>query len=164
MAEIISSDNRKQKSGFTRSKKLTTRIDMIPMVDLGFLLITFFIFTSTMSQPTSMSLIMPKESGEPTPIKESGALTLLPMEKGKVFYYEGTLEKAYLNVTSIKEIRELLINKKNRTSEKDLFVVVKPSRVTDYSTIIDILDEIKITGVKRYAIADMTSNEEGLTK
>jgi biopolymer transport protein ExbD len=107
---------------------------------------------------------MPKESGEPTPIKESGALTLLPMEKGKVFYYEGTLEKAYLNVTSIKEIRELLINKKNRTSEKDLFVVVKPSRVTDYSTIIDILDEIKITGVKRYAIADMTSNEEGLTK
>jgi biopolymer transport protein ExbD len=164
MAEITSSDNRKQKSGFARSKKLTTRIDMTPMVDLGFLLITFFIFTSTMSQPTSMSLIMPKESGKPTPIKESGALTLLPMGNGKVFYYEGTMEKSNLKATSIKGIREVLINKKKRTPEMDLFVVIKPSKVTDYSTIIDILDEVKITNVKRYAIADITAHEEAWIK
>jgi biopolymer transport protein ExbD len=74
------------------------------------------------------------------------------------------MEKSNLKATSIKEIREVLINKKKRTPEMDLFVVIKPSKVTDYSTIIDILDEVKITNVKRYAIADITSHEEGLMK
>ena len=161
MTEITSGVSHKnQKSGFGRPKKLSLRIDMTPMVDLGFLLITFFIFTSTLSQPTSMNLVMSKESGEPTPIKESGALTLLPTESGKVYYYEGILEKSSVTATSIKGIREVLINKKRRTPEKDLFVVIKPSEVTNYSNIIDVLDEIKIMNVKRYAIADITTNEE----
>lgn len=165
MTEITTNESyRKQKPGTARHKRLSLRIDMTPMVDLGFLLITFFIFTSTMSQPSTMNLIMPDDNGPGTPIKESGALTLLPVENGKVYYYEGKLEKAVLKTTSLKGIREVLIAKKRRTPEKDLFVVIKPSKVTDYSTIVAILDEVKITNVKRYAIADITAADEARVK
>src|SRR5688572_13120529 len=58
MTDITSHDNGKQKAGVAKSKKLNAKIDMTPMVDLGFLLITFFIFTSTMGQPGAMKLVM----------------------------------------------------------------------------------------------------------
>ena len=88
MAEINPNDNRRQRAGVAKSKKLSARIDMTPMVDLGFLLITFFIFTSTMSEAGAMKLVMPKEGGASTPIKQSGALTILPKANGEIDYYE----------------------------------------------------------------------------
>ena len=83
----------KKGPGVKKAKKLSTRVDMTPMVDLGFLLITFFIFTATMKSPTTMDLNMPKESDEKdeTKIKQSGALTILLGKGDHVYYYEGEL-------------------------------------------------------------------------
>lgn len=165
MAEInTNNNNRKQKSGIAKPKKHSLKIDMTPMVDLGFLLITFFIFTSTMSQSAYMNLVMPKDGGAATPIKESGALTLLPNENGKIYYYEGILDAANMHTASIKEIRNIIMTKKQQTAEKDFFVVIKPTDKADYGGIVDILDEMTISGVKRYALADITPKEETLIK
>ena len=82
----------KKGPGVKKAKKLSTRVDMTPMVDLGFLLITFFIFTTTMSSPKAMNLNMPKDTKnqeELNKAKESGALTIMLGKDNSVFYYMG---------------------------------------------------------------------------
>ena len=92
MGEINqSADNHgKQSVGVKKSKKLSTRVDLTPMVDLGFLLITFFIFTTTMSEPTSMKLNLPKDVKDPKDfmdLKESSVITIIPSKDNQIYYY-----------------------------------------------------------------------------
>src|SRR5688572_25198509 len=110
----------KKGPGVKKAKKLSTRVDMTPMVDLGFLLITFFIFTTTMSTPTTMDLIMPedKDDTKVTEVKQSGSLTILLGKADQVYYYEGilTVKEGTNNfkATTFKGIRDVIINKKSR--------------------------------------------------
>ncbi len=109
----------KKGPGVKKAKKLSTRIDMTPMVDLGFLLITFFIFTTTMSSPTTLKLNMPKDTDkeeEKNKAKESGALTIMLGKSNQVYYYEGQLKvdatENNFKVTTFKQIRDIILKKK----------------------------------------------------
>ena len=171
MAEMDTSSGGgyKKGPGVKKSKKLSTRIDLTPMVDLGFLLITFFIFTTTMSQPTAFKLNLPKEADnhkDDTQIKQSGALTILLSKDNNVFYYEGILDPAGKNFKSsnFKDIRDVIINKKHATAEKDFFVVIKPNDESSYKNVIDVLDEMAINVVKRYALVDISEGENQLIR
>ena len=159
----------KKGPGVKKSKKLSTRVDLTPMVDLGFLLITFFIFTTTMSQPTAMKLFLPKDADKPedqNKAKESGVITILLGKDDNVFYYEGQLDNSASNFKSstFKEIRNVLLDKKARTPEKDLVVVLKPSEECTYRNVVDILDEMAINVLKRYALVDISPVETQLVK
>ena len=146
------------------------RIDMTPMVDLGFLLITFFIFTTTMSDKKTMRLIVPAE-GKPTPVKEKKVLTVLLSGNNKVFAYEGQFQEAikknqilptnYNETEGIGKLIRLKQNKLSETKEKDdLIFIVKPSAKASYKNVIDALDETTINNVKKYVVVDPSSEEE----
>jgi len=181
-------DSHKKGPGVKKAKKLSTRVDMTPMVDLGFLLITFFIFTTTMSSPKALNLNMPKDTKneeELNKAKESGALTIMLGKNNAVYYYEGQLapDGSNFKATNFSGIRDEIINKrndvikshvhdancakiwaenkgdKNSCLDRDFVVVIKPDQDATYKNTVDILDEMTINNVKRYAMVDITPQE-----
>lgn len=157
----------KKGPGVKKGKKLSTKVDLTPMVDLGFLLITFFIFTTTMSTPTAMKLYLPKDTDKPeeqNKAKESGALTLLLASDRNVFYYEGILavDGSNFKSTNFKELRGVIMDKKKRTDAKDLVIVIKPNKESKFKDVVDALDEMTINDVKRYALVDISEAEAKL--
>ena len=163
MAEMDTSGggSHKKGPGVKKGKKLSTRVDLTPMVDLGFLLITFFIFTTTMSQPTAMRLFLPKDVKDPNEqnkVKNSAVITLMLGKNDVIYYYEGDSAQT-LKPTTFKKIRDVVIDKKRRTDPKDFVVVIKPTVDATYKNTINILDEMTIDGVKRYAMVDISPVE-----
>lgn len=156
----------KKGPGVKKAKKLSTKVDMTPMVDLGFLLITFFIFTTTMAQPTAMNLFLPKDVDKPeeqNKVKESGAFTILLGKQDQVYYYEG-LDPTQLKASNFKDIRNEIITKKKNTNPEDLVMIIKPSEDATYKNTVDILDEMTINEIKRYAMVDISPQEYELVK
>lgn len=159
-------DGHKKGPGVKKAKKLSTRVDMTPMVDLGFLLITFFIFTTTMAQPTAMNLFMPKDVDKPeeqNKVKESGAFTMMLGKADQVYYYEG-LDPTQIKATTFKGIRDEILAKKKSTNPEDLVMIIKPTADATYKNTVDILDEMTIAEIKRYAMVDISDTELQLVK
>src|ERR1700709_506606 len=118
MAEMDTSSGggHKKGPGVKKGKKMSTRVDLTPMVDLGFLLITFFIFTTTMSQPTAMKLFLPTDTDQPaeqTQAQESGALTLLLGRNHNVYLSEArdATSTTRSKDGALKKIRDEIISK-----------------------------------------------------
>ena len=88
MAEINTTAQGKN-PGVKKSKKLSTRVDLTPMVDLGFLLITFFVFTTNLAEPKALNMLQPAESTDPSPVCESCAFTILLGAHDKLYYFTG---------------------------------------------------------------------------
>jgi len=136
------------------------RIDMTPMVDLGFLLITFFVFTATMSVPNTMKLYMPHD-GDSTPVRKSKILTVILGNDNKVYAYEGAFEDALREnsiiptnygesdgIGNLIRQKQKLLQKSNTENGKDdLVFLIKPTKRSTYKNIIDALDETTINGV-----------------
>jgi biopolymer transport protein ExbD len=164
MAEMDTSGGggHKKGPGVKKGKKLSTRVDLTPMVDLGFLLITFFIFTTTVSQPTAMKIFLPKDVDKPeeqNKVKASAVLTLMLGKNDQVYYYEGD-DPTKLQPTNYKAVRDVILDKKRRTDTADFVVVLKPTRDASYKNVVNILDEMTIDAVKRYALVDLVSPYE----
>jgi biopolymer transport protein ExbD len=157
------------KGGKKRAKKMSTKIDMTPMVDLAFLLLTFFMLTTTFNKPNVMQLTMPVKEKNPeqqSEIKASNAFTILMGEANKVYFYDGLLAddvKPELKLTnySADGIRkELLARRRN----PELVVLIKPDDKSNYQNMVDILDEMNITDQKKYALVDISKADLDLIK
>ncbi|RSK42918.1 ExbD/TolR family protein [Hymenobacter perfusus] len=168
MAEIQQSGGDSGKGGKKRAKKMSTKIDMTPMVDLAFLLLTFFMLTTTFSKPTVMEVAMPvkpkADDPEPPAIKASNALTLLLGKDNKLYYYDGLLSgevKPELKLSNYgaEGIRQVLLERKRNPQ---LVVLIKPADDSNYKNMVDILDEMNITGTKKYALVDIAKNDQEL--
>ena len=155
----------------TRSNKKSTRVDMTPMVDLGFLLITFFMLTTTMAKPKTMDLVMPREDGEPMPLPAKKALTVILGPDNRIAWYEGMgndpaqpPQGHYASYVNHAGIRDVIIDKKAAVMDafhkNDLMVLIKADKRSNYKNVVDIMDEMLINKVARYAVADITHEEE----
>ena len=175
MAQIEITANVRKGISFAYNKKQVIRIDMTPMVDLGFLLITFFVFTTTMSTPKATDLFMPKDdTTHPQPLPNSLALSLLLDDNNKVYYYNGDFKEAanankifetsYSTYGGIGKIirqkqKDIDASGKFADGRKGLMLLIKPTSGSVYKNVIDALDEAVINDVRKYAIVE-PANEE----
>ena len=178
MAELNTGDGGGKKGGKVRSKKSNAKVDLTAMVDLAFLLITFFMLTTTLSKPQSMSLGLPdkeddKNKDKPIKVDENRTMTILLGDNNKMTYYMGLLATPIAGPKDIsygKEgIRKELLKRKKSVVEytgnkdKGLIVIIKPSKKSNYRNLVDILDEMAIVDVPTYAIVnDFTPEEQKL--
>lgn len=158
MAEIIARPASPVR-GPRRCARLSTRVDLTPMVDLGFLLITFFIFNTRLSQPMTIHLVMPA-NGDSTAIPASKTLNLVLEAENRVFYYPGA-EVWNQNCTDFSPtgLRKLLLEtqqnlRKHNRENGSLIVLIYPRPGSSYINLVDTIDELMITGVKNYVVMD----------
>jgi biopolymer transport protein ExbD len=164
MAEISQGGGEGGKKGKIRSKKTSTRIDMTPMVDLAFLLLTFFVMTTTLQKPETMEITMPeKDDKEPPKVNERHVLTLVMGPSDKIYWYIGITDPT-VNVTNFSKtgIRKLLLEKKAEIPK--LIVLIKSLDESKYKNMVDILDEMNINSIQRFAIVDVTKTDKELIK
>ena len=167
MAEMDTSSGggHKKGPGVKKPAKKSTRVDLTPMVDLGFLLITFFVFTTTMQQPTAMHMAVPKDDPTiKTEVKQSGAMTILLGKGDQVYYYYGQLTNPseQFKVSSYSKIRDEILSKVRNTPIGDLMIVIKPNADATFKNTVDIFDEMTIDHVinGHYALDKITPDED----
>ncbi len=157
--------------GKVRVKKNSGKPDMTPMVDLGFLLITFFMYTTTFSKPNVLKLNMPDKNDDEDPteqpeVKESNTITILMGKDDKVYWYQKALadvkpEDLTETDYSAEGIRKAILTKKaNAISQENFTVIIKPTSEANWKNTVDILDEMAITKSDKYAIVDLEKVEK----
>lgn len=157
--------------GKVRSKKQSTKVDMAPLVDLGFLLITFFMFATTFSKPNIMNLNMPPKLDDKTlqqntpDLKLRNILVIIIGGDDKLYWHQSEvkdLTPETLNETdySADGIRKVITTAAARAEDPQLFtVVIKPTDDANYKNVVDVLDEMEITKSTKYGMKDADAKE-----
>lgn len=170
MAEMMTP----QKDG--RRKTHSLRVDLTPMVDLGFLLITFFMLTTSMAKPKALAVTMPDNTPttDPTVFPTEATITLIPAANHKCYYYEGALSTAAdMHSTTAASVRDILTAKEARVAAlpasyskqaHQLHVLIKPAADSKYEDVVRLLDEMNILAIRFYTIADVTPEELAMTR
>jgi biopolymer transport protein ExbD len=160
-----------------RSRKLNTRVDLTAMVSISFLLIIFFMVAAELRKPKAMDFGSGERGCGPEPVcykpDENRILTVLLDDNNKMITYMGLLYAPIQNPKEVKYGKDgirkelLVIDKKVHEysagmgkPEIGVTVIIKPSKKSNYGNLVDILDEMNITGINSYAIVDYYTPEE----
>ncbi len=173
MAELNTGDSGGGKGGKVRSKKSNAKVDLTAMVDLAFLLITFFMLTTSLSKPQSMNLGLPDKNDktdDQLKVDERRTMTIVMGENNSIQWYMGLFEtpiagpkidsygKNGIRKELLKQVKA--VPQVTGDAKKGLIVIIKPTKKSNYRNLVDILDEMAICGVDTYAIVnDITPDE-----
>jgi hypothetical protein len=183
MAELNTGDGGGKKGGKVRSKKSNAKVDLTAMVDLAFLLITFFMLTTSLSKPQSMDLGLPDKNKDPLQkeedikVDQKRTMTIIMGKDNKIKWFHGLLEspepggaptdaiygknglrkEILKRVVSVNEYCKL---KPNYKKGDGLIVIIKPTKKSTYRNLVDVLDEMAICKVPTYAIVNDITPEE----
>ncbi len=180
MAELNTGDGGGGKKGSkkVRSKKQNSKVDLTAMVDLAFLLITFFMLTTTLSKPQSMNLGLPDKEDKPEDkieqkVDENRTLTILMGANNQVKIFRGFLATPKLAPKTVAYgkdgLRKNLLEQNKQVlaytaakgkPDQGMIVIIKPSKKSNYRNLVDVLDEMAIVGVPTYAIVNDFTPEE----
>jgi len=147
VAESKSHAKGKKKKG----RRLGIRIDMTPLVDVAFLLLTFFMYTTSMSRPQTMEINLPPDPKQKVEVPETTLLTLRVSDKGTI-YWNSAMDAP--KIIEFKDLRAFLVDRQNAIPK--LTVVLKIDRLGKYKTMVDLIDELNVSHVQRFSIAPLT--------
>ena len=152
--------------------RLQPRVDLTPMVDLAFLLITFFMLTTSLNKPQAMDVTMPDtfDPTQLTPFSDRRTMTVLLGANNKIVWYWGRLDQPIEGPRmtthgGLLGIRSEILDKKNKIAAeqkdvaKGLMIIIRPSNQSHYSDLVSILDEMKINNVKQYMMGEISEDE-----
>jgi biopolymer transport protein ExbD len=167
MGEVNTEQRQKggEKGGIVKKgKKMSTRIDMTPMVDLAALLLTFFILATTFIKPQVMQLVLPEKNQEDTnqpKVNEKNVLNIVLGADNKLYWYIGfTLAQVQETNYTDTGLRKVL-QEQSKLNDK-LVVLVKPQDESTYENLVDTLDELTINSIARYALVDFAPEDKAL--
>lgn len=171
MAELNQDSGKK--GGKVRSKKDGGKVDLTAMVDLAFLLITFFMLTTSLNKPQAMDVAMPDKNVETDRqtdinVDEHRSVTLVLGSDDKIVWYQGDVNNPLSGPEvidySAEGLRAVLLRMKDlvprQAGGKDMIVVIRPSDKSVTRNIIDALDEMKIADIQRYMISNRIMTKE----
>lgn len=147
-----------------RKKPLVPKVDLTPLVDLAFLLITFFVFTATLNQPTALTTILPADSTDSTRIPASGAVTLIAGSTCLLYQVPGMPVADTLPYQNMDGLRTKLLSLRQQLiaqsgNDDKLFVTIKPAPQSQLQHVVRLFDEMQICLVRRYALTDLSESE-----
>ncbi len=134
--------------------KSAPSVDMTPMVDLGFLLITFFMLASSFLSPKVIKMLSPADESDPSKLpslKCSKSLTLILDETNMAKYYVCPESSQADSVDfSSTGLRKLILQRQNEVKtqfgdKNDLLILVKSTPQSKYKQLVDAIDEMHIT-------------------
>jgi biopolymer transport protein ExbD len=144
----------KKKGKHRKPRRLGVRIDMTPMVDIAFLLLTFFMLTTTMTKPQTMEINLPPDKEVKVEMAESNLMTLRVQETGAMYWNIGIESPHKI------EFKDLKAHLKDRMAQNPkLTVLLKIDRKGKYSMMVDIIDEFNVCSVGRFSIAPMNDTD-----
>jgi biopolymer transport protein ExbD len=142
-----------------KSKRVPVRIDMTPLVDIAFLLLTFFMLTTVFSKPQTMELNLPPDDETQVEVAESNLMTLRIMADSTIWHAMGSKPPEQVEFT---KFREFLLES-NRSNPK-LITLVKVAREGSYALMVDIMDELNLANVTRFSLAQMTDKDKSVVE
>ena len=145
--------SKKRKKG----RRLGIRIDMTPLVDVAFLLLTFFMFTTSMSRPQTMEINLPPDKNVKVEIAESNLLTLRVSERGDIFWSVGIEAPAKIAFSGLRAF----LTEKSSANPK-LTVLLKIDRQGKYSMLVNLIDELNMAKITRFSIGPLLEQDKTL--
>lgn len=140
-----------------KARRLGIRIDMTPLVDVALLLLTFFMYTTSMSRPQTMEINLPPDKDVKVEIAESNLLTLRINEKGEIFWNAGIESPKRLDPAE----QGKFLREKSQGNPK-LTTLVKVDRDGRYEMLVNIIDELNLAGIQRFSIAPLLDADKAL--
>ncbi len=157
MAEVDVSQSRgKQKHSKKKKRRIGVRIDMTPMVDIAFLLLTFFMLTTTMNKPQAMEINLPPGDAK-VDVPSSNLLTLRVSEDGSIYWNIGTDKPEKVSSIDLKKV----LKEKNSANPK-LITLIKVDRKGKYIMMVNIMDELNVADITRFSLAPFDEKDKQL--